>query len=125
MKMRSMMKKAAMKAMRKSMKKGGMKSMMKRRAMKASKIARGRMSKVVVYRGSKVKTSGGLTKDKLTKNKHGRVVSKAQSAKGKTNKWAKALVAARKSLGIKGFQAVGGKTAKGQALLKKVRSLYK
>merc|ERR1712217_208561 len=110
------------------MKKAAMKSMMKRRAMKVSIIGKGRMAKSQVFKGRKVKTVGGLTKDKLTKNKHGKVVSKKMSAKaksGKIAKWGKALVAARKALGIKGFCAVGGKTREGQALLKKVRSLYK
>merc|ERR1719221_1013332 len=127
--MRSMMKKAAKGGMKKkSMKKGAMKSMMKRRAMKVSKIAKGRMAKVMVFKGSKAKTTGGLTKDKLTKNKNGKVVSKARSAaakKGKSAAWAKAVGAARKALGIKGFCAIGGKSAKGQGLLRKVRSLYK
>ena len=39
--------------------------------------------------------------------------------------WTTACVKARKALGVKGFCPVGGKTAKGQALLKKVRSFYK
>merc|ERR1712224_581690 len=120
----------AMKAgMKKSMmKKAAMKSMMKKKAMKVSKIAKGRMAKVMVFKGSKAKTVGGLTKDKLIKNKTGRVVSKARSAaskKGKTAAWTRAVVSARKALGIKGFCAIGGKSSKGQALLKKVRSLYK
>ena len=72
-----------------------------------------------------MKTSGGLTKNDLRKNKNGRVVSKKRSARGQKNKWANALRAARKALNIKGFQAIGGKSTKGQALLKKVRSLYR
>jgi len=125
MKKKSMMKKAAMKSM---MKKAAMKSMMKRRAMKVSTIARGRMAKVQVFRGSKAKTSGGLSKDKLTKNKSGKIVSKALSAnskKGKSAAWARALVQARKALGIKGFCPIGGKSKQGQTLLKKIRSIYK
>lgn len=43
-------------------------------------FGQGRMSKVVVLRGSKKKTSGGLTKDKLMKNKRGKVVSKADES---------------------------------------------
>merc|ERR1719382_278255 len=101
MKMRSMMKKAAggMKKMRSMMKKGAMKSMMKRRAMKVSKIAKGRQARSQVLKGRKVKTVGGLTKDKLTRNKYGKVVSKkaSQAAKsGKSAKWAKSVQAARK-----------------------------
>ena len=41
--------------------------------------------------------------------------------KGKIGKWAKAFVAARKALGIKGFVAV----KKGSALYKKTLSFYK
>jgi hypothetical protein len=125
MKMKSMMK--AMKA-KKAMK---MKSMMRRmKAMKVSKIARGRGAKARVFKGKKEKTVGGLKKANLVKNKRGKVVSKAASAAGKKRgakivKWAAATVKARKALGVKGFCPVGGKTAKGQALLKKVRSFYK
>merc|ERR1712026_153146 len=99
----------AMKAM-KAMK--TMKAM--RKAMKKSNIATGKRAKASVFRGTKAKTSGGLTKDKLTKNKVGRIVSKARSAASKKiyakgiGLWTKALVTARKALGIKGFQAVGG-----------------
>merc|ERR1712176_1121125 len=110
---------------RRSMK--AMKAMksMRRRAMKKSKIAKGRFAKVVVFRGSKAKTSGGLTKEKLTKNKNGRIVSKKKSAKGKNLKWLKAVVKARAALKIKGFCAVGGKTAAGKALYAKAKSFYK
>jgi len=125
-----MMKKAAKGGMKKRsmMKKVAMKSMMKTKAMKVSTVGKGRMAKSQVFKGRKAKTSGGLTKDKLIKNKNGKVVSKAMSAnsrKGKSSAWARATVQARKALGIKGFCAVGGKTKEGQALLKKVRSLYK
>merc|ERR1719162_1189080 len=120
------MKKAAMKSSAMKMKKAMKSSAMKmKKAMRVSKIAKGRLAKVVVFRGSKAKTVGGLTKDKLTKNKNGRVVSKAQSAQGKKSPWMRAVAGARKALGIKGFQIIGGKTAKGQTLLKKARSMYK
>jgi hypothetical protein len=46
---------------------------------------------------------GGLKKDALIKNKNGRIVSKKMSARGKASKWIKAVTAARKALGIKGF----------------------
>jgi hypothetical protein len=36
-----------------------------------------------VWHGSAKKTSGGLTKDKLMMNKHGRIVSKKKHASGK------------------------------------------
>ena len=108
--------------------KKGMKTAMKsmrRKAMKVSKIAKGRFSKVLVLRGSKAKTVGGLKATDLKKNKHGRVVSKKQSARGSKNKWMVAVARARKELGVKGFHAVGGKSAKGQALYKKAKSFYK
>merc|ERR1712107_434406 len=38
--------------------------------------------------------------------------------------WNKAVMTARKELGIKGFQAVGGKSAQGKALYAKAKSLY-
>merc|ERR1719225_813384 len=105
---------------------------MKKKAMRVSKIAKGKRAKSSVFRGTKVATSGGLKKSDLTKNKNGKVVSKKSSLRAKKAyqknglaKWTKAVQQARKSMGIKGFQAVGGKTAKGQALLKKARSLFK
>ena len=83
-----------------------------------------------VFLGTKERTSGGLKKSDLTKNRDGKVVSKKASDRAKKTgkhiaKFGKAVAQARKSLGIKGFVPVGGKTARGQALLKKARSLYK
>merc|ERR1711963_427820 len=90
-------------AMKKSMK--AMKAMKAmKKAMKVSKIAKGRMAKVMVFKGKKVKTVGGLAKGDLIKNKHGKVVSKKKSAfakKGKSAKWITAVGAARKALGVK------------------------
>merc|ERR1719350_1695362 len=113
-------------------KKSAMKSMKRKKAMRVTKVARGRGAKARVFRGSKASTSGGLKKSDLTKNKNGKVVSKKASAQGKKlyqknglARWTKAVQQAKKSLGIKGFQVIGGKTAKGQALLKKARSLFK
>merc|ERR1712054_738264 len=105
------------------------KSVAMKKAMK-SQIAKGKRAKSSVFRGTKSKTSGGLTKDKLTKNKAGRIVSKAASAAAKKKYakgiglWNKAVMTARKELGIKGFQAVGGKSAQGKALYAKAKSLY-
>merc|ERR1719346_882265 len=118
--MKAMKAKATVKAMKKATKK----------AMKKSVIAKGKRAKSSVFRGTKAKTSGGLTKDKLTKNKAGKVVSKAASAASKKRYakgiglWNKAVMTARKELGIKGFQAVGGKSAQGKALYAKAKSLY-
>merc|ERR1711915_1154506 len=110
-------------------KKSGMKKAMKKAK---SVIAKGKRAKSSVFRGTKTKTSGGLKKSDLTRNKSGKIVSKRASEAAKKNyrkngiaKFTKAVQAARKALGIKGFQAVGGKTAKGQALLKKARSIYR
>merc|ERR1719321_1340484 len=117
------MKMRKMGAMKKSMK-------MRKMAMKKSVIAKGKRAKSSVFRGTKVKTSGGLKKGDLKKNKHGKVVSKKQSDQAKRSKgykkiaaWGNAVKAARRTLGIKGFCAVGGKSSQGRALLAKVRSL--
>merc|ERR1712061_194453 len=131
--MKKAMKKSMKKTTKKSMKKKSSKKGGKRKkAKRVSKVAKGRGAKARVFKGSKARTSGGLKKSDLTRNKLGKVVSKKASALGKRvyqkngiAKWIKAVVAARKSPGIKGMQVVGGKSAKGQALLKKARSLYK
>merc|ERR1712057_59658 len=100
-----------------------MKAMAAMKAMKAmkkksvSKIAKGRYAKVLVFRGSKEKTVGGLSASSLTKNKYGRVVSKKQSLKGKKNSWMIAVQKARKALKITGFVAV----KKGSELYKKAK----
>merc|ERR1712161_107149 len=126
------MKKA--KAMKKGkvMKKVKVMKAMKKKAMKKSVIAKGKLAKAMVLRGSKEKTSGGLKKDNLRKNKAGKIVSKKASDRSKKayvgsalQKWAKACQAARKELGLKGFQLVGGKTAQGRALYAKTKALYK
>ena len=71
-----------------------------------------------------------MTKEKLMVCKTGKVVSKARSLASKrllsktVGKWSKAVVAARKELGITGFLPVGGKSAQGQALLARARAIY-
>merc|ERR1719230_2222288 len=101
--MKSMMKSMAMAKMMKTMKaKMVMKGMKK--AMKKSVIAKGKLSKVSVFKGYKVKTVGGLTKALLTKSKTGKIVSKKASAAGKKaykniSKWNAAVVKAKKALG--------------------------
>merc|ERR1712087_250171 len=124
--MKSGMKKAAMKKGMKAMK--AMKKGMK--AMKVSKIAKGKRARSSVFRGTKEKTTGGLTKATLTKSKSGKIVSKAASAASKKKfatsalkKWCDAVKKARKELGIKKFCPVGGKTAQGKALYAKVKSI--
>ena len=79
----------AMKAMKKGMKKSAMKKAMKKRAMKVSKVAKGKRGKSSVFRGTKAKTSGGLTKSHLKKNKRGKVVSKKASDRAMKSKGAK------------------------------------
>merc|ERR1711861_124036 len=98
-----MKKMAAMKAMKVMKKKAAMKAMKKKAV---SKIARGIFSKVMVLRGSKAKTVGGLTAKDLTKNKNGKVVSKKLSAKGKKSPWILACKKARAALKIKGFAVI-------------------
>merc|ERR1719203_1469578 len=106
--------------------------MMRKMAMKKSVIAKGKRAKASVFRGTKQKTVGGLKKSDLKRNKAGKVVSvkasnaaKKRSSSKKIAAWGAATKAARKALGIKGFCAVGGKSAQGKALLAKVRSIYK
>merc|ERR1712194_545588 len=116
----------------KAMKKVKVMKAMKKKAMKKSVIAKGKWAKAMVLRGSKEKTSGGLKKDNLRKNKGGRIVSKKASDRAKKayagsalQKWAKACQAARKELGLKGMVPMGGKTAQGRALYAKTKALYK
>merc|ERR1712228_794500 len=126
--MKAAMKKApAMKAMKAAKAAKAMKAM---KAKKVSKIGKGPRARYLVLSGKKVKTAGGMTKDKLTKNKTGRIVSKAASAKAKKafassalKRWADAAKKARKELKITGFCPVGGKTAQGKALYAKVKSI--
>merc|ERR1719262_188421 len=97
------------------------------KAMKAMKkktvsvIAKGRMAKAMVLRGSKAKTVGGLTAKDLTLNKAGKIVSKKQSARGKANPWMIAVKKARAALKIKGFSAV----KKGTPLYLKAKEFMK
>merc|ERR1712050_380987 len=97
---------------------------------KVSVIAKGKRARAAVFKGSKAKTQSGLTKAALAKNKAGRIVSKKASAAAKKNyagsafkKWTEACKQARKQLGVKGFCAVGGKTAQGKALYAKAKSI--
>merc|ERR1719253_214082 len=105
---------------------------MRKMAMKKSIVAKGKRAKSSVFKGTKVKTSGGLKKGDLKRNKAGKVVSKRMSDAAKKGKgfkkisaWGNATKQARKALNIKKFCPVGGKTAQGRALLAKVRSFYK
>merc|ERR1712157_457531 len=93
-----------------------MKKVMK--AKRVSVIAKGKMARAAVFNGSKSKT--------------GRIVSKARSqiakkafANSGLKKWADAVKAARKALNLKGFVAIGGKSATGKALYAKAKTLLK
>merc|ERR1712096_373061 len=139
-KVMKVMKKVNKKIFKKVIKKKLTKKVMKVKAMKlfkkktkrVSKIARGKLARSAVFRGFKEKTVGGLTKSFLIKNKYGKVVSKKASDRAKRNykkhgmyKWITAVQHARKTLGVKEFCAVGGKSPIGIRLLAKARSLYK
>ena len=78
-----------------------------------SRIAKGKMAKVMVFRGRKEKTVGGLRKHDFKKNKDGKIVSKKASARAtlafKTSsfgKWIEAVKEARKMLKLTGFVAI-------------------
>merc|ERR1711964_683427 len=79
-----------------------------------------------VWNGTRQKTMSGMTKDKLMRNKKGKIVSKARSALARSRweagvgKWLTAVMEARKSLGITGFCLI----KKGTALYTAARSLY-
>merc|ERR1712178_125046 len=85
-----------------------------------SKIAKGRLAKVLVFRGSKEKTVGGMKASDLTKNKTCRVVSKKRSAFAKKSPWMAAVKKARTALKIKGFVAL----KKGTPLYLKAREFF-
>merc|ERR1719473_1976145 len=106
-----------MKAMKAAKAMKAMKAMKKK---SVSKIASGKMRKVMVLRGSKAKTTGGLTAKDLIKNKSGRVVSKKLSAKGKKSPWIAAVKKARAALKIKGFCAI----KKGTPLYVKAKEFF-
>merc|ERR1719409_2638709 len=85
-----------------------------------SKIGKGQMAKALVFRGSKEKTSTGLTAKDLIKNKYGKVVSKKGSLRAKKNPWNAAVAKARKILKITGFSAI----KKGTPLYTKAKEIY-
>merc|ERR1712232_1131350 len=109
----------------------GKKMSMKKMAMKKSIIAKGKLAKASVFLGRKIKTIGGLKKSDLKKSKSGKIVSAKKSAIAKKvfakriGGWNAAVIKARKTLGVKGFLAIGGKSKAGQALYAKAKSFYK
>merc|ERR1719394_2226967 len=111
-----------------SMKMMSMKMMSMKMGMKKMMAMKKKMSKVgkkhAVLKGTKAKTTGGLSAKDLKKNKMGKVVSKKKSELGKKaykriSGWSAAFKKARAALGIKGFVPAGGKTKRGQELLAK------
>merc|ERR1712224_585467 len=90
---------------------------------KVSKIGKGKMAKVMVFKGKKEKTKSGLKKSDLIKGFGGKIVSKKASAdaKKKLGGWLAAVAKARKALGTKGFVAI----KKGSPLYTKAKSFYK
>merc|ERR550539_270656 len=116
------MKKAApMKAMKATSMKA-MKGMKVMKAKKVSVIAKGKRARVAVFKGTKVKTASGMTKDNLVKSKSGKIVSKAASIRAKKAYASSAIKAARKALNLTGFVPIGGKSATGKALYAKAKA---
>merc|ERR1719254_218704 len=112
--------------MKKAMKVSAMKKAMK--AKRVSKVAKGRLAKALVFRGSKEKTVGGLRREELVRNKRGKIVSKRASALGKRRfknieAWLESVMSARKALQMTGFVAINGKTVQGKALYVKSKAL--
>merc|ERR1712066_296690 len=69
-----------------------------------------------VWKGTRMFTSGGLTKKDLMVNKRGKVISKKNGAR-KLPAWMTAVAKARKELGITGF-VIMNRGAQGVALYK-------
>merc|ERR1712183_469388 len=93
---------------------------------KAKKVGR----KWLGFAGTRVKTSGGLKKEDLTRNKRGKVVSKKMHANGKQafsrlKAWNVAVSKARQALGVHGFIAIGGKKPDGKALYAKAKAILR
>merc|ERR1711992_242451 len=106
-----------------------MKVMKVMKAKRVSVIAKGKMARAAVFRGTKEKTKTGMTKANLIKNRNGKIVSKAASLRSKKayansgiKAWADAVKAARKALNLTGFVAIGGKSATGKALYAKAKA---
>ena len=90
-------------------------------------------SRMEVFKGKawSVSKRSKLQKAALIKNHKGKIVSAAQSqatklrfAQSAAGKWAQGLSIARAELGETGFCPIGGKSARGQALLAKTKEAY-
>ena len=100
----------------------------KRRKGKVPTVAKGRLSRFLVFSGRRLKTIGGLRKENVGINKRGRYVSLKQAAHGSkqyTNiqGWNVAFRDARTQLNCKGFVAINGKSLLGQALYVRMKKL--
>jgi hypothetical protein len=100
-----------------------------KRVCKNKKLKRVIGTKLQVWRGTALKTRGGLKKSDLMKNKAGKIVSRKKSSRGKSRKstsrilqmWRKAVKAAAKALGVKkGFV----KPKKGTKLYSVAKKLF-
>lgn len=80
--------------------------------------------KVKFHRVRKDGSKGGLPKEKLTKSKSGKVVSKKKQALGKKNPWMKAVAKARRELKIKGF-VILNRGAEGKKLYNLAKKYHK
>eukprot|EP00414_Alexandrium_minutum_P007250 CAMPEP_0113820494 /NCGR_PEP_ID=MMETSP0328-20130328/1269_1 /TAXON_ID=39455 /ORGANISM="Alexandrium minutum" /LENGTH=150 /DNA_ID=CAMNT_0000788431 /DNA_START=19 /DNA_END=471 /DNA_ORIENTATION=- /assembly_acc=CAM_ASM_000350 len=104
------------------------KAMKAMKAKRVSKVAKGRLAKALVFKGSREKTVGGVKAEGLMKNKRGRIVSKRASANGRrrfqqVEDWIEAIMEARQVLHTKGFVAINGKTLQGKALYVKAKAI--
>merc|ERR1711987_13335 len=92
------------------------------KAMKAmkKKPVSAHLAKRHAFFGKIDKTKTGLKKTDLVQNKHGKVVSKKLSQRGKKSPWIAACNQARKELKIKGFAII----KKGTPLYKKAKEIY-
>merc|ERR1719284_2155000 len=92
------------------------------KAMKAmkKKPVSAKLAKRHAFFGKIDKTKTGLKRSDLVQNKHGRVVSKKNSLRGKRSPWIAAVQKARKELKIKGFSVI----KKGTPLYAKAKEFY-
>merc|ERR1711904_178080 len=89
------------------------------KAMKKKPIS-AKLAKRHAFFGKIAKTKTGLAKTDLVQNKHGKVVSKKLSQRGKKSPWIAAVNQARKALKITGFAVIKN----GTPLYKKAKELY-
>ena len=92
----------------------------KRKSTAAKKKVRPSTEKRRVWKGKATKTSSGLKKSQLVKNKHGKIVSAKKSKMGKANSWVRSVSKARKEMGIVKFMPV----RKGTALYRRAKEIH-